>query len=412
MLLTKAAYGLVEAPIQWFLSVSRYLESLGGERQFSDPCCWGFFDKDRNPIGWVCGHVDDFLFGGKQGEAQWEHIKAQIKARFKWGQWESQKFLQCGVLIEQTDSGFALSQPEYLSAVTEIHVSRARWNDATAPVTQQELFQLRSVLGALSWHASQVAPVWSAPVGMLLSKVHKGTVQEIIDTNKLLQRAKLSQHQKMYIHRQDPGKALLAAWADAADASRPDGSSTKGVLIGWTSDRLLQGDLCRISPVFWQSAKIQRVCRSSGAAETRAAVDAEDELFAVRFQVREFQGGQVSLWNVDGAVMDASGVLISDSKNLYDKLGQTVMTLRGAEKRADIEALCLKESMGATGLTVRWVNGDSQLANALTKSHELHQLIEFNRRDGQWRIVYDPDLLSGRRRKQLGLSSLETAVAG
>ena len=152
MLLTKAAYGLVEAPIQWFLSVSRYLESLGGERQFSDPCCWGFFDKDRNPIGWVCGHVDDFLFGGKQGEAQWEHIKAQIKARFKWGQWESTKFLQCGVLIEQTDTGFALSQPEYLNAVTEIHVSRARWSDVTAPVTSQELFQLRSVLGALSWH--------------------------------------------------------------------------------------------------------------------------------------------------------------------------------------------------------------------------------------------------------------------
>ena len=247
---------------------------------------------------------------------------------------------------------------------------------------------------------------------MLLSKIHKGTVQEIVDTNKLLQRAKLSQHQKMYIHKQDPGKALLAAWADAADASRPDGSSTKGVLIGWTSDRLLQGDLSRISPVFWQSAKIQRVCRSSGAAETRAAVDAEDELFAIRFQVREFQGGQVSLWDVDGAVLDVPGVLISDSKNLYDKLGQTVMTLRGAEKRADIEALCLKESVGATGLIVRWVNGDSQLANALTKSHELHQLLEFNRRDGQWRIVYDPDLLSGRRRKQLGLSSLETAVAG
>ena len=70
MLLTKAAYGLVEAPIQWFLSVSRFLESLGGERQFSDPCCWGFFDKERRPIGWVCGRVDDFLFGGRKGEPQ------------------------------------------------------------------------------------------------------------------------------------------------------------------------------------------------------------------------------------------------------------------------------------------------------------------------------------------------------
>ena len=82
MLLTKAAYGLVEAPIQWFLSVSRYLESLGAERQFSDPCCWGFFNEDRTPIGWVCGHVDDFLFGGRAGDEKWEQIKAQIQARF------------------------------------------------------------------------------------------------------------------------------------------------------------------------------------------------------------------------------------------------------------------------------------------------------------------------------------------
>ena len=320
MLLTKAAYGLVEAPIQWFLSVSRFLESLGGERQFSDPCCWGFFDKERRPIGWVCGHVDDFLFGGRKGEPQWESIKEQVKARFKWGQWESDRFHQCGVLIEQSEAGFALSQPEYLNTITEIHLSRARWNDPTAPVTPQELFQLRSVLGALSWHASQVAPVWSAPVGMLLSRIHKGTVQEIIETNKLLQKAKLGQHQKMFIHKQDPRTMVLAAWADAADGCRPDGSSTKGVFIGWASDRLVQRDLRKISPNFWQSAKIQPVCRSSGAAETRAAVDTEDELFAIRFQVHELQGGQISLWDVDDAVLKIPRVLISDSKNLYDKL--------------------------------------------------------------------------------------------
>ncbi|CAE7706670.1 unnamed protein product [Symbiodinium sp. CCMP2592] len=150
--------------------------------------------------------------------------------------------------------------------------------------------QLRSVLGALSWHANQVAPLWSTAVSMLLSRIHTGTGQEIVDTNKLLRKAKLSQHQKMYIHKQSPDQMLLAAWVDAADGSRPDGSSTKGVFIGWTHQRLLQGDLAKISPMFWQSAKIQRTCKSSGAAETRAAADAEDELYAVRFQAYEFSG--------------------------------------------------------------------------------------------------------------------------
>ena len=412
MLLTKAAYGLVEAPIQWYLSVARFLEGLGAERQLSDPACWGFFRKDRTPIGWVCGHVDDFMFGGDHQDPLWMEIRKKIQERFNWGQWESKKFIQCGVLIEQTPEGFLLSQPEYLNSVSEIHVSRARSQELTAGVANHEQMQLRSVLGALSWHATQVAPQWSAPVGALLSKTSKGTVQDIVDTNKLLRRAKLSQHQKMRIHGFPQEEPLLAAWADAADGHRPDGGSTKGTFIGWTTPRLLKGDLVPISPLFWQSAKIQKTCKSSGAAETRAAADTEDELFALRFQAFEFLGGVVSIWQCDKAVSEIAGVLISDSKNLYDRLNQTVLTLKGAEKRIDIETLCLKESMFATSLKIGWVNGDSQLANSLTKEAELHQLFEFFRRNGQWRIVYDPELLSGRKRKQIGLGSLDNAVAG
>ena len=314
-------------------------------------------------------------------------------------------------MIEQDASGFLLSQPEYLDTVSEIHVSRARWGQQESPITHQELQQLRSVLGALSWHANQVAPQWCAPVSLMLSRIHKGTVNEIIETSKLLRRAKLSQHQKMRIHAQECGSSLLATWVDAADGHRPDGSSTKGIFIGWTDDRLMEGALVKISPIFWQSAKIQRVCRSSGSAETNAAVDADDELYAVRFQAFEFQGGQVPLWRCDDAVQQVSGVLISDSTNLYDRVNQTVLTLKGAEKKTDIATLCLKESMNSTGLRVRWVNGDSQLANSLTKDNELHQYFEFLRRDGQWRIVYDPELLSGRKRKQLGLGPLENRVA-
>ncbi|CAE7256731.1 unnamed protein product, partial [Symbiodinium sp. KB8] len=296
-----------------------------------------------------------------------EAIKEKIQQRFKWGQWEQRKFTQCGVLIEETDKGFTLSQPEYLENVDEIHVSRSRWNSPGAPVTPHELHQLRSVLGALSWVSTQVAPQLSAPTGLLLSRIHSGTVTEIIETNKLLRKAKLNQHQKLLIHRQEDGEPLLAAWADAAHANRNDGGSTKGIFIGWTSRRLLQGDLVDISPIFWQSAKAHRTCRSSAAAETLSAVDAEDELYAIRLQVSEFRGDVVSLWSCDESVKTVDGVLITDSKNLYDRLNRTVMTFRGEEKRSDIESMCLKESMNCTSLNIRWVNGDSQLADSLTK---------------------------------------------
>ena len=253
---------------------------------------------------------------------------------------------------------------------------------------------------------------WAAAVGMLLSKTNKGTAQEIVETNKLPRKAKLGQHQKLQIHGFGSSKPVLAAWADATDSHRPDGGSTKGVFIGWMDQTLMEGDLTCISPMFWQSAKIQRTCRSSGAAETHAAIDAEDELYAWRFQVFEFLGGQVSVWRCNDAVMAVDGVLISDSTNLYDRLHQTVLTLKGAEKRTDTETLCLKESMEATNLKVRWVNGDSQLANSLTKAREPDQLMEYFRRGGCWRIVHDTTLMLGRRRKQLGIIVLETQQGG
>lgn len=39
---------------------------------------------------------------------------------------------------------------------------------------------------------------------------------------------------------------------------------------------------------FWTASKISRVCRSSASAETRAAVDGEDQMYATRFQLSEF----------------------------------------------------------------------------------------------------------------------------
>ena len=38
--LKRACYGLVEAPLEWYRSVSEFLQGLGLERSWSDPCLW------------------------------------------------------------------------------------------------------------------------------------------------------------------------------------------------------------------------------------------------------------------------------------------------------------------------------------------------------------------------------------
>lgn len=247
----------------------------------------------------------------------------------------------------------------------------------------------------------------SAPVNLLLSRVNKSVVEDIIETNKLVKRAKSRKNQTMIIHSMDPSELMIATWVDAAHANRHDLSSTMGILLGCTTKKILEGSLVEVNPIYWNSSKINRVCRSSASAETRAAVDGEDIMFATRFQMSEFQGYKANIWDPDETVTKTPGVLISDSKNLFDRLSQTIMTLQGAERRSDIESLCLKEAILFSDVKVRWVNGDSQLSNSFTKESEPHQIFLFMSRNGRWRIVYDQDAISGRKRKALGLNALD-----
>lgn len=407
--LNKAAYGLVEAPLQWYLSISSFLESLGLERQFADPCCWSLFDSQRKPLGWICGHVDDFLFGGDEGNEEWNQVISKVKNQYKWGDWECNHFVQCGTTIQRSeDGGFCLSQPDFLDLVEEAYIPKDRLQETSLPVSDAERQQMRSILGSLSWYASQTAMHLSSAVGLQLSKVTRATVADLVECNRILKRARTWRHHKLKIHPMSPQDFTIACWTDAAHANRWDGSSTQGIFVGFAEGKLEAGEMSKVSPLYWQSAKIQRKCRSPAAAETCAAVNGEDETFAIRFQVAEFLGRPISIWNVNQEVAKIRSSLISDSKNLYDRLSKTMVTLRGEEKRSDLESMCLKESMDSTELQLRWVNGEAMLANSLTKPEEHFQIIQFYQLGGRWRITYDQSMMSGKKRKAKGLNPFES----
>ena len=155
--LRRACYGLVDAPLDWYKTVAEYLESLGLERLRSDACSW-IWRPNGTIQEMIAGHVDDFLFGGPAESPAWQHILNQIKERFRWGDWDSKDFVQCGVRIRQTDQGFTLSQSSYVSEIPEVPINSSRRKEQNQETTSWEKTKLRAVLGGISWHAQQVAP--------------------------------------------------------------------------------------------------------------------------------------------------------------------------------------------------------------------------------------------------------------
>ena len=86
------------------------------------------------------------------------------------------------------------------------------------------------------------------------------------------------------------------------------------------------------------------------SAEAQAAVNGEDSLYYARYQWSELEFGDVDPRAAQEVVPRVPGCLITDSRNVYDKLNTEVLIVKGAEKRTDLEMMGLKESQQNTEL--------------------------------------------------------------
>jgi len=199
-------------------------------------------------------------------------------------------------------------------------------------------------LGALSWYGQQCAPHLSASVGLMLSEVTESTVETIVRANKLLYEPKQRKDHKLIIHAFDPQERLgMYCWADAAGQNRRDGSSTQGIFIGVVPERLFERHIEKVPPIGWHSRKIDRALRSPGAAEARSVISGEDYMFHARYQFREFFDPNPNVFDADGTVNRIPRCLVSDSRYVDDKLQTEELSIKGQERRVDLELYTVPE---------------------------------------------------------------------
>ena len=216
----KACYGLVDAPLEWYRSISNFLSGLGLTKCWSDPCCW-FLKRGEQLHGVITAHVDDFLFSGRKDDPIWQKVEQATQKEFKWSDWEEDSFTQCGVDIEcQPDGSYYLSQKKYVEELKHINIRASRKRDKHPLTDELEKSQLRALLGGISWHAQQVAPHFSAGVSLLLSEVNQSTVDTLRRANQLLDVVKGMKDHKLKIHCVPVEKITMVAWADAGAQNR------------------------------------------------------------------------------------------------------------------------------------------------------------------------------------------------
>ena len=412
MLLTKAAYGLVQAPLQWYESICNTMSRLGYQRLKTEPCCWIFRDATGDVCSVIHGHVDDFVFGGRENCEIHGKLLQELQKSYQWGAWEETCFEQCGILVRQEeDFSISLSQQRFVEEVEEISLARDRARQPELPATDKEKSSLRGVLGSLSWLCGQTCFMFAVDTNFLISEIPVATVETINKTNALVRSVKRWKSQEYRIHHFDAPNLHLVTWADAAWANRPNGKdSTAGIFIGMSDERLIQGAERNISPIYWRSARIDRVCRSPACAETMACINAEDDMLYLRVLWYELCGGILDARVPNEAASQIPAMLVTDARNLYDKLQRPTVCIKGAEKRSDIEAISLREHLDATSTPLAWVHGGAMIANGLTKPGEKHQVLMYVTLGFRFRITYDEERQSEKVRRKKGLGALENTA--
>ena len=106
----KAAYGLVNAPAEFYKAARDCLLSLGFSPMVTEPCGWVFkvWDSTLNKYvtqGIITSHVDDFIVCGNEQCPEWNTALHSFYDRFRWSPWEHTAFSHCGIDIRECQDG-------------------------------------------------------------------------------------------------------------------------------------------------------------------------------------------------------------------------------------------------------------------------------------------------------------------
>ena len=404
--LSKACYGLIDAPRRWWKALVNDMQKLGWRSCRNEPCLMTWHHKGKLK-GLMCFHVDDIMLSGDNRDTDWRKMLDKIKGLYDWGAWESGTFEQCGCRIQQTETGSILvDQEEYARKITLIPLTQHRRRHMQAPLNAEERHLMVAKRGELNWLATQTM-IQALSSLSLLDTSMEATGESLRELNHLIRRAHAEAADKLqYPVLVDP---VFLTYADAAWANRKDMGSQCGYLVVGTERALLQGRAAPCCPISWHSRRCPRVARSSGSAETQAATQAQEEMEFIRLLWLEIEHGGYDAKCVDSEISKVTGALVIDAKGVYDAIRRSESAaLSMQDKRSAVEGLALRESIARTRTELRWCHSEANVADALTKQDtRAHELLRKFLSSRTWRIVWDPDFTSSKKLKAQGAQRKE-----
>eukprot|EP00435_Cladocopium_sp_Y103_P075376 s90_g57.t1 len=220
--LLKTCYGLTDGPYQWYQHVSKVLESRGYVKSKADPCLFILYNDKNNGIdGIIALATDDMVHGGT--ERHWEQME-WLRNQYKMGKYTTGGGKFTGKMIEPAADGSIMvhQQPYTEEKVHTIPLERSRKRMRYSKCNPQEINQLRTLLGSLSWVAKETRPDVAGRVALLQQAMPTPMIKDIVEANQVAEELKKTSTlgikiQPIPMERLRIGVITDASWGNSGD---------------------------------------------------------------------------------------------------------------------------------------------------------------------------------------------------
>ena len=224
----KGVFGLNGSPRLWYLGLRRQLYALGFKELTLAPCVF-VLHVEGMLEAMATVHVDDVLLAGSE---KVEHVWVELKQRLTFGSWtpmiEGFKFLGRHIIQDDNSYEVTTNMMEYCVDLEELHVDSKQGDQE--PLTAEQLGDLRSVVGKLSWAARQGRPDVLFLASWLQQSFKEPQVKHLRTMNSVIKLLKKEMTLRFVDLGCDLTEAIFVVSSDGAYGTMPGGNPSKD---GW-----------------------------------------------------------------------------------------------------------------------------------------------------------------------------------
>ena len=305
-------------------------------------------------------HVDCFLYAWTENFKK--IVITKIQRKLKVGKHMEGNFRYVGLDITQTEEGVIAEQNNKISSIQPIPISLKCKSEKYAELNQEDIGELRAVIGQLNWLSACTIPDISFNVLELSTAIKHPLVEDLTRANKLVHMLKADASRILFPVLSAVEELQIDVYCDASWGNLGDGSSAEGYVI------LLSGPNKQCCPIFWSNNKIFRKVQSTLSAETLSAYDAVDEAIYIGHMLTE-------LYYDDYFQNKIPVIVYTDNQSLHDNIHSTKQV---KEKRLRITLTGIQESLkGGDIKKIMWISNKCQSADCLTKKGASHKRLMY-----------------------------------